>query len=38
MTALGHSLPIRLVLVFHNVRSTPKADMHFQRNIRRGGP
>jgi hypothetical protein len=36
--ATGHSLPIRLGLVLHNVRSTPKADMKFQRNIRRDGP
>ena len=31
--ALGHSLPMRLVSASHDLRSTPKADMRFQRNI-----
>jgi hypothetical protein len=34
----GRSLPIRLVPVSHNVGDAPKADMKFQRNIRRDGP
>jgi hypothetical protein len=38
MSALGHSLPMRLVSASHDVRSTPKADMRFQRNICSDGP
>jgi hypothetical protein len=38
MSLMGHSLPIRLVLVSHNVGNAPKADVKFQRNIRRDGP
>jgi hypothetical protein len=32
MSALGHSLPIRLVSASRDVRSSPKADIRFQRN------
>jgi hypothetical protein len=32
VSALGHSLPMRLVSASHDVRSTPKADIRFQRN------
>jgi hypothetical protein len=32
MSALGHSLLMRLVPASHDVRSTPKADIRFQRN------
>ena len=38
MSELGHSLPICFVLASYNVCSTPKADIRFQRNIRRDGP
>jgi hypothetical protein len=38
MSALGHSLPIRLVSASRDVRSSPKADIRFQRNICRDGP
>ena len=38
MSALGHSLPMRLVSASHDVRSTPKADIRFQRNICSDGP
>ena len=37
-SGMGHSLPICFVLASYNVCSTPKADIRFQRNIRRGGP
>ena len=37
-SALGHSLLMRLVPASHDVRSTPKADIRFQRNICRDGP
>jgi hypothetical protein len=32
-SAMGHSLLMRLVPASHDVRSTPKADIRFQRNI-----
>ena len=35
--AMGHSLPMRLAPVSHDVRSTPKADMRLQPNICRDG-
>ena len=35
MSESGHSLPICFVLASYNVSSTPKADIRFQRNIRR---
>ena len=38
MSESGHSLPICFVLASYNVSSTPKADIRFQRNIRRDGP
>jgi hypothetical protein len=38
MSPLGHSLPIRLVSASRDVRSSPKADIRFQRNICRDGP
>jgi hypothetical protein len=38
MSALGHSLPTRLVSASYDVRSTPKADIRFQPNICRDGP
>jgi hypothetical protein len=38
MSPSGHSLPIRLVAAWHDVGNAPKADMKFQRNIRRDGP
>jgi hypothetical protein len=38
MSALGHSLPICLVSASHDVRSTPKADIRFQRGICSDGP
>ena len=38
MSALGHSLPMRLVSALHDVRSTQKADIKFQPNICRDGP
>ena len=38
MSALGHSLPICFGLASYNVCSAPKADIRFQRNIRRDGP
>jgi hypothetical protein len=34
----GHLLPMRLVSASHDVRSTPKADIRFQRNICSDGP
>jgi hypothetical protein len=37
-SALGHSLPMRLVSASYDVRSTPKADIRFQRSICRDGP
>jgi hypothetical protein len=37
MSVKGHSLPISFVLASYNVCSTPKADIRFQRNIRRDG-
>jgi hypothetical protein len=42
MSALGLScvetLPMRLVSALHDVRSTPKADIRFHRNICSDGP
>jgi hypothetical protein len=38
MAVVGQSLPIGFVLASYNVCSTPKADIRFQRNIRRDGP
>ena len=38
MSALGHSLPMRLVSASHDVRSTPKADIRFHRNTSSDGP
>src|ERR1700761_7845391 len=35
---MGQSQPIRLLVASHNVRSTPKADIRFQRIICRDGP
>ena len=38
MSALDHSLPIRLVSASRDVRGSPKADIRFQRGICRDGP
>src|SRR5260370_1099099 len=38
MSELGHLLPMRLVSASYDVRSTPKADIRFQRNICTDGP
>jgi hypothetical protein len=37
-SAQGYSLPIRLVSASRDVRSTPKADIRFQRNMCRDVP
>jgi hypothetical protein len=38
LSALGHSLLIRLVSASRDVRSSPKADIRFQRSICSDGP